>query len=173
MKYYSLSYNSEEFHSLTFKKNKDYKIIEKFNGSSISPQSETIECLLFPSNKQGDFFYLASNILVFNQKVFDSLGDLIQFSGEIIPIQVNNEKLFALNVLKVLDCLDIKKSDISYFPEGNIMWVKNYVFLENCIGDSHIFKIKGVELKDIFVSEVFKKSVEEFDLQGIQFKNLT
>lgn len=136
-------------------------------GDSWTPVAVAVE----RGEKPGDFPSLPGGIPpVFRQRALDILHPLIADNIEALPLHCETEKLYAINVLAVADCLDHSRSQFERFPDGRIMMVDKYVFLEGCL-DKHIFRIPELKVT-IFVSDNFKMLVENSKLEGLIFKQV-
>lgn len=121
--------------------------------------------------QSGDFPSLPGGIPpVFRQQALDILYPLIADSIEVLPLICETEKLYAINVLEVVDCLDHSRSRFKRFSDGGIMRVEEYVFREGCI-EKDIFRIPEVDIF-IFVSDTFKMLVEDNELEGLIFRQI-
>ncbi|HEY0601659.1 MAG TPA: DUF1629 domain-containing protein, partial [Herpetosiphonaceae bacterium] len=105
----------------------------------------------------------------FNERAWQVLEPLLGQSVEALPLRTDEHTYYAINVLVVLDCLDMDRSEIQYFPSGGIMYIDRYVFEEGCVDEHPIFKIQGAELKEVLVSEQVKAVVEQNHLAGFVF----
>jgi hypothetical protein len=92
------------------------------------------------------------------------LRPLIADSVEILPLAYPHEPLYALNVVRVLDCLD---DDRLVYHEGTTI-IEKYAFKPGSTEGQHIFKIKRL-LSRVFVSEEFKRRVDDAGLLGFHF----
>ena len=116
----------------------------------------------------GDFSFLAGLIPVINNNVFKKLSAVIaKESVELLPIVINDEKYFALNILNIKsNILNEKKSNIEYFEDNSIMYINEYVF--NDIHVEPIFKIHQLTTH-IFTTDVLKNIIKKEKLTGINF----
>lgn len=116
----------------------------------------------------GDFSFLAGLIPVINNNILKKLSTFItKESVELLPIVINDEKYFAVNILNIKsNILNEKKSSIEYFEDNSIMYINEYVF--NDIGVEPILKISQLTTH-IFVTDVLKKHIEKEKLTGINF----
>lgn len=116
----------------------------------------------------GDFVWLAGAeaAVVMSDLAMKTLQSLIEDSAEIRPLHWHNEILHLVNVVKVIDCLDEDRSDLSRLRNGSILRVIHPVFKEGLLGSAHIFKLPQPKI-DIFVSDLFKYKVEASRLTGL------
>lgn len=86
---------------------------------------------------------------------------------------VKGKRLFAINVIKVVDCLDLNKSDIRYASsnKNRILHFKSYVFDENKANEAikvPIFKVPQAP-NEIFVTKDFIEQIISNKLYGAGF----
>lgn len=76
-----------------------------------------------------------------------------------------------MNIINVLDCLDVEKSDLKFFSDGKrIMRIKRYVFQEKILDmNTTIFKLENKKRGEIFVNEQTKLLIENASLEGVIF----
>lgn len=105
-----------------------------------------------PLIEKTDFVSIGTNAaLLFTQKVFDSeLYSIIERAGEILPIKINDENYFVLNVTEVINVLDKKNTTWELFEDikGDIT---KYSFLKNRFTNSSVFKIPETFKTEIFI----------------------
>lgn len=95
-----------------------------------------------PMLKAGDFSYVVSGVLAFNERVYDSdLGPLLEMAGEVLPIDVNGRRAYVLNVLECCSMLNERKSIWNPDDPNNALLIKKYAFYEDRITESTLFKI--------------------------------
>jgi hypothetical protein len=168
---------------------KIYKLQKEYSFAELIPNTESLDMInegfigkpmkddwniqkmqwnLEESDVIGDFSFLAGLIPVINNNVLEKLDKLItEEYVELLPIVINNEKYFALNLLNInSDILNIKKSNLEYFEDNSIMYINEYVF--NDIGVEPIFKISQLTTH-IFVTDIFKNIIEKEKVTGINF----
>lgn len=111
-------------------------------------------------------------IPVFSQKACDVLMPLISHDVEFLPLLCSRGNFFAVNVIKVLDVIDYSNSIFRKYSDGKrIMTFQKYSFRScNALNESNIFKIIDEPTRRAFVSEQFKKTIEENELKGFNLK---
>lgn len=122
-----------------------------------------------PTKLSGDFPSLGGIPPVFSERAKNILEPLISDSVEFLPLACKDVPLYAVNVTRVLDCLDLSMSQFKRFSDGRIMRVERYVFKRECLEGEHMFKIPQQVRNRIYVSEIFKQTVENARLQGMFF----
>ena len=115
------------------------------------------------------WFYSGDPVL--DDEALNVLYDLIKDNVEVLPIDFEHEKNFHLiNITKVIDCFDRNKSEYLQFSDGRVYGITKISFIKSKIENEHIFKIKDLKLGSFFVSDEFKKRVEEYGLTGFYFE---
>lgn len=109
---------------------------------------------------------------VFSKRAADILLPLIKDSAELLELDFSEGQYFGIHVTNVLNVIDYTKSEYVMFSDNKrIMMFNKYAFrICNEIKNSHIFKIVDEPLRWAFVSDEFKRTVEEHDLTGFVFK---
>jgi len=100
-----------------------------------------------------------------------SLEDLIGCYVEFLPlVELRGMSYFAINIVKLLDCLDRAKSDIIFSPSrpGQILGVNSYQFLSERLEAVPIFKIPD-DPSAVFVTRPFIDAVIQCRLTGAKF----
>ena len=106
---------------------------------------------------------------VFSKRAVDALGGMLTKNGELLRLDSPTGEYYAFNLLRKVDVLDSKKSDVAGLGPGERVLRINY----------HVFKPKLVEKETIFripqqpnlyfVTEQFKNRVESAALNGLSF----
>ena len=160
---------------------KDYSfaqadIVESLNGAdSLELSSNNPEMLVnfkfsWLTNESGiipDFDIVNSDLLVCNscgRKVISSLSAKVSFS----EIKIENNPYYLCSYIPVLcNCINVKKSIIKKFSNGDIMEISSPVLLPNdypnffCLEDMPTI---------YFCSQKFKTAVSENNLTGLLFE---
>lgn len=121
--------------------------------------------------KRGDFPCIGGAVPVFTERAVKTLRPLIGDSVEILPLVCDEDDLYIINVIDVVDCLDRERSKLKFFSSGAVMRVEHYVFVEEALRGKHIFKIPERPVA-VFVSDAFKFVVEGEGLEGLRWKPL-
>jgi hypothetical protein len=168
MAVYKMVPDTDKYHRLVLGES-GQRIVNRFLGRSLKKRWKPLSVSIYKSKKWGDFPRLESHVPVFSDKALKILEPLIADSIEALPLISDSKRFFAVHVLDLVDCLDYERSEVKRFPEGNIMRIGWYVFKKGCIDGKHIFRIREAPLKDVLVSEEFKRVVEESKLEGVDF----
>jgi len=173
MKYYQLTFDTDKFHSFFLGDAIPYKMLNDYDGKRLSETWKPIELKIYKTNLTGNVFRLTSHLPIFDEKAVavtkPIIGDYVEYLT-ILHHEPELGKMYIVNVTAVLDCLDLNRSKIDYFDDGSILSVLDFVFDDRQIGATPIFRIKGLELKYLFVSEAFKNVFGSLGLTGLVFK---
>jgi hypothetical protein len=153
---------------------KDAKVFSGFEGNAFGNKWHPVRVRIVREQDtvSGDFPYWSAGILVCVEKALEVIRSLIAESVEFLPLECSEGHFYALNVIEVVDCLDRSNSEFTYFKSGSIKRILRWVFKTNCINDRHIFKIPERRGGMIFVSNVFKRVIQENNLKGLEFSKV-
>jgi hypothetical protein len=119
-----------------------------------------------------DFPWLGSHALIMRRAAVDALRDLLDASGEVLPLSTDDGvELFVLNA-RVVDALDEAKSSLIKFPGTNrIMYIKKVAFDAAAIEGRDVFRLphRG---SPTYVGERFIDRVEAAGLRGLVFNEV-
>ena len=174
MTIYLLKSNPERYESFCFKNENDADVIYQFDGTPIShwvPISVETDnensCVKLGS----DFPSLIGHIPIFSQRAADALKHILEPNGQLLPLDYNKGKYYAFNVTKLIDALDIERSDIVRFSTGRIMDIIRYEFIANKLDkDLTIFKLLPTPTLRVFVTDTFAQLINSNGLTGFDLK---
>jgi hypothetical protein len=131
-----------------------------------------------PLLKRGNFFSFLSSEFICDEKARNELADVLEMSGELLPLSLDGEPLYLMNVLGCYNALDSEKSEWHgrVGPGGRL---KKFVFHPNRIPDVPLFKIPEMP-RTVILTAVgahdkayeFKTRVEKANLKGLVFEEL-
>lgn len=174
MKIWKLDFELDKYDNLTLLNKIDIDEIQSFDGRTKKEQWGNPEVVKLEPEKglslsDAPGFY--AHIPVFNYKTITILSKYLCLDTEILPLQNNENRFFAINITKVLDCINYDKSEFKMFKDGKrILRFKKYSFLEDKIDGNNIFKIKDEPLGNPFVTDEFRNAVIINELTGFIFK---
>lgn len=89
----------------------------------------------------------------------------------ILPLRLNDEIIYGINVLTIIDAIDYDLSEYKTYRDGKrIMVFKKFEFKEKAVQGRNIFKISDFPRGDIFVSESIRETIEENNLKGFKLE---
>ena len=110
---------------------------------------------------------------IINEKAYKILYPYLKNHSQIFRLKNENKIFYVINVIDVIDCLDYEKSELKLFPSsGRVMRVIKYAFRTEKLKNATIFKLPEFPNGISYVTEEFKKIVEENNITGFKFKEL-
>lgn len=121
----------------------------------------------------GDVFSVEISSFILNEKSYKALYLYLKNHSQIFKIKSDNKIFYVVNVIDIIDCLNYDKSELKYFSSsGRVMDVEKYVFKTEKLKNAIIFKLPEFPKSISYVTEEFKKAVEENNIKGFKFKEL-
>lgn len=142
----------------------------KLKGTPLSSTWQPLKVFLFREQGQRpvDFPGISAE-LVASVKAVNAISGLIKDHAELLPLETSHDRYFIINVTDVVPCLDHAQSNFEYYKSGTIKRIRKLVFELGCIGNRPIFKIPERLRGTVFVTDAFKRVVEENALTGLIF----
>ena len=167
-KIYKLRFDVDQYENINPVEKKDADYYQSFDGS---PKLQTWRTMKVERMEPALGRELGDapgfNIPVLRKRALDCLLPFILDDVEVLPLELEGEILYAINVTTVLDAIDYSRSKYVTFKDGKrILAFKKYAFRKEEIGDKNIFKIKDEPRRNPFVSEKFYSVVEKNNLKG-------
>jgi hypothetical protein len=123
-----------------------------------------------------DFIQGYSDAPFVSSRAYDCLSNKVKDCAELRSIGcIRGVEYFLMNVLRVIDCVDIKKSDVRYYSDepDKVMGFGHYSFrrdMGNAIHKTSVF-ILPYGPRAIFVNDEFVNRVRACKLTGIGFED--
>ena len=172
MKVYLLNFDVNNYKSIQLCDDVDADYYQMFDGTRLKEHWISPKVKVYDEDEvllDGDA--PGFNIPVFNKNALDFLYPLIHNNVELLPLRLNDELLYGINVITILDAINYDLSDYLTFRDGKrIMCFKKYYFKDEIIKGHNIFKINDIRRGVVFVSECFYKSVIENNLKGFKME---
>jgi hypothetical protein len=126
-----------------------------------------------------DLTFTNDDIPVATRKVADILSSLAATDIQRIPVRVESqdEDYEIINVIACVDCIDVERSDIEWYEEGNDVrpdlagtpeLITELVVDPKRTGNHHIFRLVGWEMT-VVVSDLVKNALERARASGVRF----
>ena len=151
-------------------------IVESFNGAdSLELCAEKPDLmnkfryrwLTDESTKIPDFVLIMSNILGCKAEISTDVRNLIpSLTLNPIKVETDNYVLFS-NIAVLSDCLNLKKSKVTRFSNGNIMEIPSPVFLPS--NYPLLFKVEEIP-SAYFCTQEFKDSIDTHSYTGLLYE---
>ncbi|RKM59591.1 hypothetical protein D6856_10270 [Butyrivibrio sp. XB500-5] len=172
MKIYRLDFDVNNYKGIQLCEEADFDYYHMFDGTSLKDNWTTRKVEFYEEDeelKEGDA--PGFNIPVFNKRALEVLFPLIKDEVELLELQLGDEILYGINVLKIIDAVNYDLSEYRTFRDGKrIMAFKKYVFRNEMIIGTNIFKIVDLPRGDVFVSEDFYNYVINNNLEGFKME---
>ncbi len=139
-------------------------------------QPSLAECWCSPSadgrvSEFNDYPCVDMALPVFSERAVESLRDVLEPNGEILPLLTNTHTMFFFfNILTISDALDRDKSSCEFWcdPPTTATNIEFFVFDSKKIQGLSIFRIRELPMS-VFVTNLFVDKVESARLQGFDF----
>jgi uncharacterized protein DUF1629 len=123
---------------------------------------------------KSDFPIFTIATMVLSARAVERLRPMLITCGEILPIRLSNDHdtFYLFNVTRVINAVDMKRSEFMRLPSGGIMKYERLVFDPTAIPDEAIF-FKTTQLgpvTEIFATEHAVVNVMEANLTGYEFR---
>lgn len=120
--------------------------------------------------KHPDFFEIDdTDVIAISQKGVDSLNVFLKETIELLPIETDAGRYYALNVLNFVDCLNKEESVYIATKDGTIVSYSLLEFNQEKLKEHAIFKIPELPYCT-FVSDDILEQCEDHYLQGLVFE---
>ncbi len=173
MKIWKLKFLLDDFANIKSVENLDGEYYLSFDGRSKLDTWKKMKVTRLEQDKErplGDApgFFLPA----LNKKAVNALSPLMSGEVEILPLDFQEDDLYAINVTTVLNVIDYQNSVYRTFSDGKkIMYFIKYEFCNiNLLEKHNIFKIIDEPRSYPFVSDAFKQKAEEAGLEGFNFE---
>jgi hypothetical protein len=109
---------------------------------------------------------------IMSEKAINVLAPIIKDSVEYLPMMFDEKNYTMVNVIKVVNVVDYDKAVYKTFSDGKrILAFRKYIFrICDDLLNNDIFKLVDEPRRAPFVSDRFKKYVEDNNLTGFEFE---
>ena len=168
---------AEGFECINTIDDQDYEVFLQFDGKPRKSEWKPVAvCRVRADQYQAcnasDFPWLGSHAVVMRRAAVDALRDILDSSGEVLPLSTDDDvELFVLNA-RVIDALDEANSSLMKFPGTNrIMRIKKVAFVASAIEGADLFRLPH-RASSTYVSERFVERVKAAGLHGLVFNKV-
>lgn len=112
-----------------------------------------------------------TDLLLLNQKAYESLKEILEPLGELLPVEVESDTYYLFNVLARLpdNVIDTEKSEYEYYEEEAVGFrILNFVE-KNIPTDKLLFCVQNNFAYNIYCDERLKNFINEKGLCGLYF----
>lgn len=158
--------------------NKENTFLENFEQSiykaeKLNGKLDNIQAHVIHGRRETDLSILWNGCCLYlvNERGKEVLKSILDSCVEFIPIE-SDEKRYLLNILSVLDALDMNKVEGDSFNDI-LYYIKKFSFISEKLSGVPAFKVMlygDIYEPEVFVSEEFKRVVEENKLTGFDFQ---
>jgi len=121
---------------------------------------------------KGDTPGLSSHIPVFGSRAVETLADLLEPNGELLPIACDGEQYFLFNATRLVDALDEANCEVERFSDGGILDITRYSFFQKKLEGVIVFKLPQKPLWSVYVTDPFVERVKAAGLKGFKFPHI-
>ncbi len=116
-----------------------------------------------------DFIAIDLDLVAMSGRAKVCLEGLVNGQMEFLPVETPIGMYYCMHV-RYVDCLDVGRAEVlRYKSSGRIMEVTKYAFHWERLEGIHIFRLLELGPARLFVSDEFKRLVEENGLTGLLF----
>ncbi|MBZ0281698.1 MAG: hypothetical protein K8L97_13245 [Anaerolineae bacterium] len=115
---------------------------------------------------RSDFPWLSTGLLICNDRILKIIQPTIANDVEILPLQCDEETLYTINVIPLIDALDPSHANLEYSPTGFVA-IKAHAFKPEMIAGKTLFKIPQ-RPRTIYATSRFMTLIEAHGLTGIR-----
>ena len=134
-----------------------------FNGKPKGSWSAPVELYVQDKRKPAANFYHMGNNLVFDELVFQLMGDLLECAGEVFPIHVEDAgQLYILNPTLSYAALDKDNYTPQGIVDGEPYGIEKYAFVSDALGDSSLFLLSELKPGPLFAISGRQSEDDEF-----------
>ncbi|MEK3901194.1 imm11 family protein [Paenibacillus sp. FSL R7-0179] len=151
-------------------KQASHSINNDFEGQKLAYSWQPIELITHKEKLFNDFPHFINGKPIISVRVMQILKPFIAHEVEFLPLLHDELNIFMINVINVLDCVDWQKSKVKWFKEKYFLGFDKLVFdFAKVPEKTFIFKIKEKAAAKVYVTELFKELIEEYQLPGLDF----
>jgi hypothetical protein len=112
-----------------------------------------------------------ADMLILNQKAYDSLNEILQAYGELLPVDVDSETYYLFNVLARLpeNVIDVDNSEYEYYEEEPVGFRVLKFDEKNIPDDQLLFCVQNDFAYNLYCGDRFKDLINEKGLSGLYF----
>lgn len=115
-----------------------------------------------------DFPWYGSHVLILRADAANGLRETMRPYGEFLPLK-GGDGLELFNATTVLDALDEARSTIVRVDDGDILNIESYVFRQEAVGNSAIFKLP-YRASNLYMQAGFIDQLKDMEFCGIGFE---
>ncbi|MEO6231101.1 MAG: DUF1629 domain-containing protein [Ferruginibacter sp.] len=148
----------------------DFLVKNYFEASKLIAQNwRPLNMIRNEPKKHPDFFEIgSSDVIAISKAAVDTLKDSLNDNVELLEIETDAGKYYAMNILNFVDCLNKEESKYEATKGGTIVKYSLLVFDEEKLRENKIFKVPEMPFCT-FVTDEIRETCEEKYLRGLFF----
>lgn len=157
----------------------DYEIFRRLDGTPRRDSWIPIPVQLLHHDEAGrslaesDMPWLGAYAPVLRPRSVSAIGELFSRFGEFLPLQCDEAGLQVFNTLRVIDALDMERSNLTFYPNSaRIMQIKRYAFIGDVVEGVMLFKVPQLMSHAVYLTGEVVRAVQEARLNGVGFRLL-
>lgn len=148
----------------------EHELASDFNGHNKVEIWTPAKVQTLYKKKYNDFPSLIIGKPIMKGNVKNIFEPLMSKEVEFLPLIHSELELYVVNITNVLDCVDWSRSDVRTYSDGEWADFNKLVFdFSKIPDDTYMFKIKETATVQVFVTDLFKKVVDEHKFKGLNF----
>ncbi|WP_342351893.1 imm11 family protein [Paenibacillus xylanexedens] len=148
----------------------DHELASRFNGESKKKNWTPTKIKTLYKKKYNDFPRIIIGKPAMNANVKKVFEPFVSDEVEFLPLAHDELELYVLNVTNILDCVDWERSDVRRKSDGSWAGFDKVVFdFSKIPHGTYMFKIKETATVEVYVTDLFKKVVDEHKFKGLNF----
>ncbi|MBJ6361121.1 imm11 family protein [Paenibacillus sp. GCM10012307] len=152
------------------KEDQDHPISSDFNGESKRSFWSPIKVETIYKKSYNDFPNYRIGKPVVSASVKKIIEPYIKDEVEFLPLLHDHLELYMVNVTKVLDCVDWKRSDIRTYDDGEFAGFNKLVFDFSKIPEgTYMFKFRERTTTRVYITQALKELIERNKFKGLDF----
>lgn len=170
MRVYEWNYNYSKSMVITSDNDENHPITDSFDGEPKLDLWTPIKVRTVSKKSYRDFPVYLSSKPVISARVKEVIEPFVKDEVEFLPLLHDELDLYMINVTKVLDCVDWKRSDIRTYEDGSLAGFNKLVFdFTKIPAETYIFKFVERASTLVYVTEAFKDLIESHKFKGLDF----
>ncbi|MBI5397406.1 MAG: hypothetical protein HZA91_19080 [Verrucomicrobia bacterium] len=135
----------------------------KMKRLKVTEQGCALEPSDFPACSGGD-------MLIISRAASDKIGRYLEQYGELLPLICDEGDFWILNVTRLVDALDERKSRLLRASDNNaVLMIQEHVFCASKLGYADVFKLSQMVRGLIYVTDAFVELISRSKLKGVAF----
>ena len=179
MKVFRLDSDGGNFQSLVLKRNEQWSFVSSIvEGAKPIEDWEPVEVAVLRDPRivssdlpPSDFPFL-SPLDVFSAKAVDTLSDILEKNGVLLPLHCAEGDYLVFVGTNVLNALDVSRSKLWALDTGRVVRIDEYCFNSEVLKGQEIFRLSQRPWGESYVTDAFVERTKSAGLVGFNFSQL-